>query len=166
MLGIARFGWLRRLDQRRTAVLMGGLVILVPFAVAIAIGLERSNLPDSYDDWTTGQKIVGMAPAFLADTVKDKIGTAGAVILAVLGLSALTVSTIGWQPLERLWRSESAAMRDKRVYEASFSDAALAESSPLPPARLKAPLLAKRKRPPQSPPVAESFSDCLSFQYL
>ena len=40
VLGFARFGWLRRLDQRRTAVLMGGLVILAPFSIAI-IGLEN-----------------------------------------------------------------------------------------------------------------------------
>ncbi|MCH6547542.1 MAG: DUF87 domain-containing protein, partial [Gemmatimonadetes bacterium] len=164
VLGIARFGWLRRLDQRRTAVLVGGLVILVPFGIAIAIGLENiRDHPPNYNDWSTGLKIVGIAPLFLAVTVANVLGTAGAVILALLGLAALTLSTIGWQPLKRLWQSESAAMRDKRVYEASFSNAAPAETGPPPLARLKAPLLAKKKKPPQSPSVAAQVGDEQAF---
>ncbi len=72
VLGLARFGWLRRLDQRRTAVLMGGLVILVPFTVAIAMGIEniRDHRPN-YFDWCTGLKIVGIAPVFIAVTVAN-----------------------------------------------------------------------------------------------
>jgi len=156
MVGIVRFGWLRSIDAPRVAILLGGLVILVPFGIALGVGLEVStDLPASYDDWAARHKIVGFVPAFLAVTASGVVGTAGAVIAGVLGLSALTLSTVGWHPLRRLRRSESRAVKEKRVYEAAFTAPDVPDTAgPEVQAKLKAPLIArKKKKRPEAKPV-------------
>jgi len=146
IVGSIRFGWLSGLDARRIAILMGGLVLLVPFGIAVAVRLETiSDLPPSYEQWAARHKVVGLVPAFLAVTIAGWVGTAGTVIVGLLGLSALTISTVGWNPLKTLRRSESAAVRERRAYEASFIEPELSPSES--PAKLKAPLLARKKKP-------------------
>ncbi|MCH7775778.1 MAG: DNA translocase FtsK [Gemmatimonadetes bacterium] len=154
IVGIIRFGWLSGLDARRIAILMGGLVLLVPFGIAVAVGLETiSDLPPSYEQWAARHKVVGLVPAFLAITISGWVGTAGTVIVGLLGLSALTISTVGWHPLKTLRRSESAAVRDRRAYQASFIEPELSPGEA--PAKLKAPLLARRKKPEKSGTAAD-----------
>ncbi len=157
MVGIVRFGWLRGIDAHRVAILMGGLVILLPFGIAIGVGLEVStDLPASYDDWAVRHKVVGIIPAFLTVTASAVVGTAGAVIAGVLGLSALTISTVGWHPLRRLRRFESRAVRERRVYEATFTAPDVSDSAePEAQTKLKAPLIArKKKKKPEAKPVS------------
>ena len=145
IVGIIRFGWLSGLDDRRIAILMGGLALLVPFGIAVAVGLETiSDLPPSYEQWAARYKAVGLVPALLAVTITGWVGTAGTVIVGLLGLSALTISTVGWHPLKTLKRSESAAVRERRAYKASFSET---------PAKLKELLLARKKKPVKSRPA-------------
>ena len=115
------FGWLRNVDTRRMAILLGGLVVLVPLGIGIAIGLESaSDLPPSYDAWELKHRLVGLVPAYMAVALTGLVGTAGAVIVGLMSVSALTISTVGWHPLRRLKRRESAAVREKRDYEATF----------------------------------------------
>lgn len=145
IVGIIRFGWLPGLDARRIAILMGGLVLLVPFGIAVAVGLETISVHPSYEQWAARHKVVGLVPAVLAVTIAGWVGTAGTVIVGLLGLSALTISTVGWHPLKTLRRSESAAVRERRAYEAAFIE----------PAKLKAPLLARKNQLAKSRPAAD-----------
>ena len=46
--------------------------------------------------------MVGLVPGFLAQVISGKIGVAGAVLLGFLALSALTLVTFAWHPLQRL----------------------------------------------------------------
>jgi S-DNA-T family DNA segregation ATPase FtsK/SpoIIIE len=52
--------------------------------------------------WSLQHQLVGVAPAFLAVGLHAMIGTAGLVIVGVLGVSLLTLTTIGWHPFRRL----------------------------------------------------------------
>src|SRR5438132_1636551 len=85
----AGFGRLPALDVRRATILCIGLVFLVPFAIAIVLRVTSENdLPPDYALWSTQQRLVGMVPAFLAVEINSAIGTAGAVVLELVALSA------------------------------------------------------------------------------
>ncbi|MDH4045199.1 MAG: hypothetical protein OEW06_12130, partial [Gemmatimonadota bacterium] len=47
--GLAGFGWLGGFDLRRTAILSGGLVFLVPYAIGVFTGV--ANPSDFGPDW-------------------------------------------------------------------------------------------------------------------
>ena len=47
-------------------------------------------------------RIVGVLPGFFAEAISEKVGVAGAVLLGFLALSALTLATFAWHPLQRL----------------------------------------------------------------
>src|SRR2546430_10529751 len=72
---LAAFERLGALSWGRTAALGAGLIILIPFSVAIAIG---PSFPADYGRWTASQRLVGLFPGFLASTVEGALGTAGA----------------------------------------------------------------------------------------
>ena len=102
-LGLAGLGRLRRLDMLRAAVLFAGVVLLAPYAIALATGArETSHFPPDYADWLITQRLVGVIPALLAVGVTAVVGTAGAVLVGVLALSALTLVTLDWHPFRRL----------------------------------------------------------------
>ena len=122
-VGMIGFGWLARVDTWRVSVLGGGLVVLVPFGIGIAVGLEAvSDLPPSYDQWVLKHRLVGMAPAFLSVTVIGAVGTAGAVIVGVIGVSVLTLSTFGWHPLRRLQRRAPGAVKNGPPHIREFGE--------------------------------------------
>jgi S-DNA-T family DNA segregation ATPase FtsK/SpoIIIE len=99
----AGFGRLPALDLRRATILCTGLVFLVPFTLAIALRVTSENdVPPDYAQWSTQQRLVGMVPAFLAVEITAAIGTAGAVVLELVALSALTLVTLDWHPFRRL----------------------------------------------------------------
>jgi S-DNA-T family DNA segregation ATPase FtsK/SpoIIIE len=56
-------------------------------------------------------RTVGLVPGFLAETISGKIGVAGAVLLGFLALSALTLVTFAWHPLQRLEAGGQAGQR-------------------------------------------------------
>jgi len=102
-LGLAGFGRLGRAELWRVAVLFGGLIPLVPYALAIVLGVRvATDVPADYAQWTTAQQLAGVAPALLAVGVTSVIGTAGAVIVLLLALSGLTILTLDWHPFRRL----------------------------------------------------------------
>ncbi|MBE0594671.1 MAG: hypothetical protein IH616_19965, partial [Gemmatimonadales bacterium] len=102
-VGLAGFDRLPKLDLRRVAVLFAGLILLVPYAIAIATSARSpGSFPPSYEAWTVAQKLTGLAPAAIAVVVTGVIGTAGAVILGLVALSALTIHTLEWHPFRRL----------------------------------------------------------------
>ncbi|MBI2071842.1 MAG: DNA translocase FtsK [Gemmatimonadetes bacterium] len=102
-LGLAGFGRLGATELWRVAVLFGGLILLVPYALAIVLGVRlATDVPPDYAQWTAAHRLVGVAPALLAAGVTSVIGTAGAVIVLLLALSGLTIVTLDWHPFRKL----------------------------------------------------------------
>ncbi len=102
-VGLAGFGGIRRLNPVRVGVLVAGLVVLIPFAVAIAAGGRSiGDFPPDYDAWTAAQRLSGMLPALVATGLGGAIGTAGSVIVGLLALSVLTIYSLDWHPFRRL----------------------------------------------------------------
>jgi S-DNA-T family DNA segregation ATPase FtsK/SpoIIIE len=94
---LAAFERLGTLSTGRTAALVAGLVLLIPYGIGV---LTRPALfPANYAAWTTGQRLVGIFPGFLAETIRSAVGTAGGVLVGLVALSALSLLTVGWHPL-------------------------------------------------------------------
>ncbi len=108
---LAAFERLGALSWGRAAVLGAGLILLVPYGIAVGIG---PVFPPDYTSWTRSERLVGLFPAFLANGVEGAIGTAGAVLAGLLALSALGVVTIGWHPLTLLRQREQGARSRER----------------------------------------------------
>ncbi|MGH7672300.1 MAG: DNA translocase FtsK [Gemmatimonadales bacterium] len=106
---LAAFERLGRLSWGRTASLGAGLILLVPYGIAIAIG---PAFPFDYGHWTATQKLVGLLPAFLAHGIQGAVGTAGGVLVGLFALSALGILTVGWHPLTLLRSGERGEKRD------------------------------------------------------
>jgi S-DNA-T family DNA segregation ATPase FtsK/SpoIIIE len=94
---LAAFERLGPLSTGRTAALVAGLILLIPFTIGIVSG--SASLPANYAAWTGGQRMVGILPALLAEITLNAVGTAGGVLVALFALSALGLLTIGWHPL-------------------------------------------------------------------
>ena len=103
---LAAFERLGALSWGRAASLGAGLILLVPYGIALAIG---PAFPADYAQWTGSERLVGLFPGFLANGVQGAIGTAGAVLAGLFALSALGVLTIGWHPLTLLRQRERGA---------------------------------------------------------
>jgi S-DNA-T family DNA segregation ATPase FtsK/SpoIIIE len=108
-LALAGFDRLGGLDMKRSALLIVGLSVLIPYVVGVLTHVRASDF-----DWDVGERAlsaraVGWLPGFFAVAITDKVGVAGAVLLGFLALSALTLATFAWHPLQRLERSEVPA---------------------------------------------------------
>jgi len=105
---LAAFERLGALSWGRAAVLGAGLILLVPYCIAVAIG---PAFPADYANWTRTERLVGLFPGFLANGVQGAIGTAGAVLAGLFALSALGILTVGWHPLMVLRQREKGEGR-------------------------------------------------------
>jgi S-DNA-T family DNA segregation ATPase FtsK/SpoIIIE len=101
-LALAGFDRLGGLDMKRSAVLIVGLSVLVPYVVGVLTRVTPGDLDLDVAQRGFAARTVGLVPGFLAETISGKIGLAGAVLLGFLGLSALTLATFAWHPLQRL----------------------------------------------------------------
>ncbi len=143
------------LDSRklkRVVVLFGGLALLVPFTIALVMGLtSAAQLPPSHDDWGLAHRSIGLIAAPLQIAIRGAVGTGGAVITVVLGLSALSIYTSGWHPFRRLvsgrrrgWGAESGEREVSEVGRpggtVSRASEGTAPSSPLASNRGTSPL--------------------------
>ncbi|HEY6059892.1 MAG TPA: DNA translocase FtsK, partial [Gemmatimonadales bacterium] len=95
---LAAFGRLGPLSTPRAAALVGGLVLLVPFAIGV-VGRVDLAFPPDYRGWSASQQLVGVLPGWLASVAVRTVGTAGGVLVGLFALSALGILTIGWHPL-------------------------------------------------------------------
>ena len=86
--GLHRLGRINAVQERAAIVLAGGCAVLVPVIVALARGPLLSEDPAA-----------GMWGNFAAFYLAKSLGTAGAWIVAVLGVSALTAASLHWNPL-------------------------------------------------------------------
>ena len=100
-LALAGFERLGSLDMKRSAFLIVGLSVLLPYLAGV---LGRITVFDLDNQRFLG-KVVGAIPGFFAVEIPQGIGMAGAVLVGFLALSALTLATFAWHPLQRLERS-------------------------------------------------------------
>jgi len=77
---LAAFERLGPLSWGRAAALGAGLILLVPYGIAIGIG---PVFPNDYIQWSAAQKLVGLFPAFLASGIQGAVGTAGGVLVGL-----------------------------------------------------------------------------------
>jgi S-DNA-T family DNA segregation ATPase FtsK/SpoIIIE len=123
---LAGFGRFRELGLRRVSGLLAGLIILLPFGIAVLAGMRNTtDLPASYQEWTFVQRTVGVIPAMIVVGFTAVVGTAGTVILGLIALSSLTLYTLDWHPFRRLG---PGAVKAKRRGEGPTR---LTEGSPL-----------------------------------
>jgi DNA segregation ATPase FtsK/SpoIIIE, S-DNA-T family len=105
-LALAGFDRLGKLDMKRSAILIVGLSLLLPYLIGVLTGVSRNDL--DLDQRGLATSLVGWLPGFFAEIISGAIGMLGAVLLGFLALSALTLATFAWHPLQRLERGGAA----------------------------------------------------------
>ncbi len=110
-LALAGFDRLGNLDMKRSAVLIVGLSLLIPYLVGVMTHVGRIDLDIDVAQRGLAARIVGVLPGFFAEVISGKVGVAGAVLLGFLALSALTLATFAWHPLQRLERGGAEGQR-------------------------------------------------------
>ena len=111
-LALAGFDRLGGLDMKRSAILIVGLSVLVPYVVGVLTHVTPAELDIDVGQRGIAARTVGLVPGFLAETISAKVGVAGAVLLGFLALSALTLVTFAWHPLQRLEAGQRAGRRN------------------------------------------------------
>jgi DNA segregation ATPase FtsK/SpoIIIE, S-DNA-T family len=104
-LALAGFERLGTLDMKRSAALIIGLSLLLPYMAGVA---GRVSVFEINSRGLFGQ-LVGAIPGFFAVEIPKGIGVAGAVLVGFLALCALTLATFAWHPLQRLERHPGPA---------------------------------------------------------
>ena len=105
---VALFGHLPQVAPRRVTILLAGLAIAVPFTLAV---IYQYSDPIAGNDVKHGIMYVarpawiGLLGEFIAFYLRF-IGPVGEGLVAVGAFSALTISTVGWNPLGALKKSE------------------------------------------------------------
>ncbi len=109
-VGLAGFDRLLRLDMKRAGALVGALSLLVPTLLGLLLIAQRPdhNLPRAMAEGGVGTRAVGVIPGAISHTLYAHIGVAGGVLVWFLALSAVTLLTFAWHPLQRLERAEPA----------------------------------------------------------
>jgi DNA segregation ATPase FtsK/SpoIIIE, S-DNA-T family len=107
-LALAGFDRLGGLDMKRSATLIVGLSVLIPYVVGVLTRVRELDLDLPVGQRSLSARAVGVLPGFFAEAISDKIGMAGAVLVGFLALSALTLATFAWHPLWRLERGLEA----------------------------------------------------------
>ena len=100
-LALAGFDRLGKLDMKRSAILIVGLSVLLPYLIGVLTGVSRTDLDLDVGERGLATSLVGWLPGFFAESVSGKVGMLGAVLLGFLALSALTLATFAWHPLQR-----------------------------------------------------------------
>ena len=104
-LALAGFERLGTLDMKRSAFLIVGLSVLLPYLAGVIFHVTVADLDT---DRFLG-RMVGVVPGFFAVQLPKGIGVAGAVLAGFLALCALTLATFAWHPLQRLERQPEVA---------------------------------------------------------
>jgi len=128
-LALAGFERLGRLDMKRAAALIGGLSLLTPYLIGVITRVGHADLVPDVAQRTLPARLVGLLPGFFAEMVTGRVGMAGAVLLGFLALSALTLITFAWHPLQRLEAGREKS--EKRAGEPTRR-AATAAPAPVP----------------------------------
>jgi len=145
---LAAFERLGPLSWGRAAALGAGLILLVPYGIAIGIG---PTFPYDHSQWSATQKLVGLFPAFLASGIQGAVGTAGGVLVGLFALSALGIVTVGWHPLAMLRTRARSAVRGAQEGPAPTKPKPPERESEVPRTAHSAPRIKKVAPPPPRP---------------
>ena len=104
-IGLAGFERIPLLDMKRSAILVVGLSLLLPFLVGVIARVTAADM----DAQTLWARLTGAAPGALVYYVVGAIGQAGGLLVGFLSLSGLTLGTLAWHPLRRLERGDEEA---------------------------------------------------------
>lgn len=102
LLGLAGFDRLPRLDMKRAAILTVGTAFLIPYVLGVLFKIDVAT--DMVGDWSWPGRVTGYLPGFVARTALDSIGVAGGLLAGFVALTAVTLGTLAWHPLQRLER--------------------------------------------------------------
>ena len=116
-LALAGLDRLPRLDMKRMGLLAGGLCVLVPYFIGVATRVTQVDLYPSFAERSLAAQATGLLPGFFAILVREWVGVAGALLLGFLALSALTLITFAWHPLQRLERHPGEAQDAAPIVE-------------------------------------------------
>ena len=105
-LALAGFDRLGKLDMKRSAILIVGLSLLLPYLIGVLTGVSRTDLDLDVGERGLATSLVGWLPGFFAEAISGKVGVLGAVLFGFLALSALTLATFAWHPLQRWERAD------------------------------------------------------------
>ncbi len=119
-LALAGFDRLGKLDMKRSAILIVGLSLLLPYLIGVLTGVSRNDL--DLDQRGLATSLVGWLPGFFAEVISGAVGMLGAVLLGFLALSALTLATFAWHPLQRLERGVIGEQKREIKRPGLFSD--------------------------------------------
>ncbi len=109
-VALAGFDRLPRLDMKRAGVLVAGLSLLVPcfLGLLLVAQLGDHRFPPNIETASATARAVGWIPGGISSTLYDSIGLGGGLLVWFLALSALTLGTFAWHPLQRLERPGEA----------------------------------------------------------
>jgi hypothetical protein len=128
-LALAGFERLGTLDMKRSAFLIIGLSVLLPYLAGV-VGQVR---PENINSQHFLGRMVGAIPGFFAVEIRGWIGLGGAILAGFLALSALTLLTFAWHPLQRLERQPEAATPAPGKGEPARAESRRKPAKPPPP---------------------------------
>ncbi|MGH7524732.1 MAG: DNA translocase FtsK [Gemmatimonadales bacterium] len=104
LIGLAGFDRLPRLDMKRAAILVAGLALVIPFVIGVLGRVANNSFDLPTAEWPWPELLTGWLPGFLARSALDLVGVAGGLLAGLVALSAVTIGTLAWHPLQRLER--------------------------------------------------------------
>ncbi|HJR15495.1 MAG TPA: hypothetical protein VJ808_01475, partial [Gemmatimonadales bacterium] len=83
-LALAGFDRLGKLDMKRSAILIVGLSLLLPYMIGVLTGVSRTDLDLDIGERGLATSLVGWLPGFFAELISGTVGVLGAVLLGFL----------------------------------------------------------------------------------
>ena len=128
---VALFGHFERTRSRRVTVLLGGLTLAVPFTLGVIYqysdplvrGALEAGRPYDPPAW------VGILGGLFAFYLRV-FGPVGEGLIALGAFSALTISTVGWNPLAALRKKELTADGRQPTTEPDTAESSIAPAGP------------------------------------
>jgi S-DNA-T family DNA segregation ATPase FtsK/SpoIIIE len=113
LIGLAGFDRLPRLDMKRAAILVIGLALVIPYVVGVLGRVENNSFDLPTGQWHWPELLTGWLPGFFARSALDLIGVAGGLLAGFIALTAVTLGTLAWHPLQRLERGNEPVAAPK-----------------------------------------------------
>ncbi len=102
VLGLAGLDRLPRLDMKRAAILVAGGILLVPYVLGVLFRVDEPIYLPAPANWGAAARLTGWLPGFLSHAALVSIGPAGGLLAGFVVLTAVTLGTLAWHPLQRL----------------------------------------------------------------